>query len=81
MRLPCIVQYVLGLGLDINSIDEEGWTPLHCAMGENTNMGVVKILLESGADADIKTVDGQTPLHFAMHNPAFLEYLKSMKSR
>lgn len=75
-----IVQYVLGLGLDINSIDEEGWTPLHCAMGENTNMGVVKILLESGADADIKTVDGQTPLHFAMHNPAFLEYLKSMKS-
>lgn len=76
-----MVKYVLDLGFDINDKDNNGWTPLHCAMGENTNMGVVKFLLESGADADIKTVDGQTPLHFAMHNPVFLEYLKSMKSR
>ena len=73
-----VVKYVLSLGLDINSTDEEGWTPLHIAVRYNNNVEVIKYLIECGADTTIKINDKETVLQLAMnnHNSAIYEYLR-----
>lgn len=48
----------------INTLDEYGYSPLRFAV-ENSNLQIVKYLVESGADLDIKYEKGFTPLHFA----------------
>ena len=40
-------------GIDVNTRDENGWTPLMYAAWYNQNPEVVKILLEAGADAKL----------------------------
>ena len=37
-------------------------TPLHCAAYGNENPEVLTILIEAGADVNVKNVDGETPL-------------------
>ena len=39
-------------------------TPLH-ATTEATDVEMVKVLIESGADVNIADKDGHTPLHYA----------------
>lgn len=53
------LDYFLGDG--INSIDQNGWTPLHiaCFIGETE---ITKLLLEKGADTEIKNINDETPL-------------------
>ncbi|WP_353272525.1 ankyrin repeat domain-containing protein [Wolbachia endosymbiont (group A) of Urophora cardui] len=48
----------------INTLDEYGYSPLRVAI-ENSNLQIVKYLIENGADLDIKYEKGLTPLHFA----------------
>src|SRR4051812_29333712 len=53
-----------------NLIDDKNgdrWTPLHLAVLANA-CDAVKLLLESGADANITTLRGYTSLHFARKN-------------
>lgn len=49
-----------------------GWTPLHLAARSNPDHGVVKALLEAGADFDARSGEsyreGLTPLHYAGWN-------------
>lgn len=48
----------------ITSVDERGWTILHTeALAGSTP--TVKVLLEAGADPNVKTNDGLTPLKLA----------------
>ena len=52
---------------NLNSLSEEGLTPLHYAVF-NDNPQIVKILLEAGAEVNKKTSDGLTPLDIAVLN-------------
>lgn len=57
----------LSNGANINVVDANGYTPLHCAV-YNNHLFVVQILVEAKADInvrDTKNYDQWTPLHFA----------------
>lgn len=47
-------------GIDINSTNDLGMTPLHVIV-DNTDVLIVKVLLEGGAERKIKDKKGQTP--------------------
>jgi ankyrin repeat protein len=49
------VQSLLSQGADVNAKGAMGWTPLYMAMG---HADVVKLLLEHGADANVKDFNG-----------------------
>ncbi|CAL4969321.1 unnamed protein product [Urochloa decumbens] len=55
---------VEGLRVGVDPVDDEGRTPLFCAI-EGENVEVVKYLLNHGANQDKADHEGQTPLHSA----------------
>ncbi|XP_019858429.1 PREDICTED: 26S proteasome non-ATPase regulatory subunit 10-like, partial [Amphimedon queenslandica] len=48
--------------VDVNATDKDGCTPLHCAC-KIGNEGIVKLLIEKGADSCIFSHERRTPLH------------------
>ncbi|XP_041463333.1 transient receptor potential cation channel subfamily A member 1 homolog isoform X1 [Lytechinus variegatus] len=48
----------------LNALDENGISPLHYAARYN-HLAVVKMLVDSGADVNVKGEGGMVPLHFA----------------
>lgn len=50
--------------IDVNLVDSDGWTPNFYAI-EVGNTDVVKILLEHGADVELKDMQGRKPLSYA----------------
>jgi ankyrin repeat protein len=64
-RVGTFVQaLVVGYGVNVNSLDFVGRTPLHVAVTQG-NLSVVQALLQHGADADIVDGDGWTAWHLA----------------
>jgi len=59
------VQRLLGKGVDINTPDSFGKTPLHNAI-LGKHVGIVNLLLKSGADVKCLDERGDTPLHAAV---------------
>ena len=59
-----MVQVLLGQGSDYNSVDKEGWTPLHSA-AKAGYLNVVKLLVENGASTTAETNAGRIPLWHA----------------
>ncbi len=55
---PDLLRMLLNHGADVNAIDPERATPLHRADTEEE----VKILLEAGANRDLKNIEGKTTL-------------------
>ena len=53
--------------VDLNPRDDLGFTPLHYAV-KFGNLSVCKILIESGAEKDLKTNNGLTPLKMSIDN-------------
>lgn len=51
-------------GIDINFKGGGGWTLLHFAASSN-NLGIVKFLLDKGANANIRDDKNMVPLHYA----------------
>lgn len=47
---------------DVNAADELKWTPLHHAAYWGGSIACMKLLIEHGADLDLKDVFGHTPL-------------------
>jgi Ankyrin repeats (3 copies)/Ankyrin repeats (many copies) len=66
-----MVQVLLDYGLDINVKDDYDLTPLSRASEEHNNAGVVRLLLDRGADPDVRAMRfgrGSTPLHLAVED-------------
>jgi len=49
--------------IDINQLDCQGWTALHCAC-EAGHIEVCDLLLQNGADPSIPTNEGNIALHY-----------------
>ena len=61
-----MVRVLLDYGLDVNSRNIRGWTPLYYAPNSHPNdPGAVRLLLDRGADPNLGTEDGDTPLREA----------------
>ncbi|MEG0261362.1 MAG: ankyrin repeat domain-containing protein [Lysinibacillus sp.] len=54
-----LVKYLVDLGVDVNSTNDEGISPLHIVLYPE----VAECLLEQGALINLTTNDGNTPLH------------------
>ncbi|GKY98710.1 hypothetical protein MPSEU_000827300 [Mayamaea pseudoterrestris] len=51
----------------ILSVEDHGWTPLHCAVWRNPNVDAIKSLLQACPEAaSVEDVHGNTPLHVAV---------------
>jgi ankyrin repeat protein len=83
---PNVVQHLINLGVNVNSKDYRGWTPLHFAARTKSpaadptlSTACVKLLLEAGANVNAKDDEGLTPLHqsLAVHpvNQELIEIL------
>jgi hypothetical protein len=60
-----IVTSLLEEGVDINTKNNLGWTPLHAAIWNHRD-NVAEMLIDKGADINAKDDKGRTPLHFAV---------------
>lgn len=63
-RLATVQRLLAAKAVDVNTRDEDEYTPLHRA-AYGGHMDVVRELIRQGADVHAVTVDGWTPLHSA----------------
>ncbi|XP_034529661.1 myotrophin [Notolabrus celidotus] len=70
-----VALYLLSKGADINATDKHGFTPLICACYES-NVACVKVLLEKGADKDLRAPDGASAFEAAAESDAIKALLK-----
>ena len=69
---------------DVNAKDQRGETALHMGCQNfyfETQMGLVKLLIEHGADVKVKDDEGLTPLHRACENGGYVEVVKHLLGR
>ena len=62
-----IAEMFLKNGVDINHMNEDGDTALHCAT-KWSNIDTVQLLLNYGANVNIENNDGKTPLYYVRGN-------------
>jgi len=63
--LPDIAQLLIEKGrIPLNTLDQSGWSPLHLAAGHNNSV-MALLLLDKGADVNIRDSNGNTPLAWA----------------
>ena len=60
------IKKLIGEKVDVNTQDEQGRTPLSCAIW-NGNEEVARLILEAGADLELKDKNDQTSLHLASY--------------
>lgn len=63
-----ILQLLIEKGLDINSRDSRGRTPLHSSIEDVPNFRKFKFLIENGADPNVRDSSDKTPLNYAEEN-------------
>ncbi|KAF2494497.1 ankyrin, partial [Lophium mytilinum] len=59
--LPCLVEWLIDNGLDVNAMDDHGNNPLHYAAALARD-DVVSVLLQRNADVDALNKNGESPL-------------------
>jgi ankyrin repeat protein len=80
------VEYCLSLGLDVNAVDEKGYTALHGVAFRGDN-DLIKYLVSKGAKVDLKTKEGDTiadmangPIAHSIPHPDTVTLLESLGS-
>ncbi|KAJ5073509.1 ankyrin repeat-containing protein [Anaeramoeba ignava] len=76
-----ILNLLIGKGIQINSRDSKNYTPLHAYLTttfHQQNINILNILLESGADPNLKTDLNQNVLHLACYGFPNYEILKKL---
>lgn len=71
LRSYDMTKVLIDRGIDVNAKKEKNTdqqTPLHIACISDSELRIVKLLLESGADPTIVDVVGKTPLDYAVEN-------------
>jgi hypothetical protein len=63
-----IMQFLLSKGLNINTVNTFGETPLHMACGKYKDMTSIHFLVSKGADMKIKNSMGDSPMDIAKRN-------------
>ena len=64
-----VVEFLIGRGLDVNAVSNNGWTPLVCALMSigrrrvSTSVDIANVLLRNGACVDTVTAENWTPMH------------------
>jgi ankyrin repeat protein len=73
--------YCIAVGADVNTVNDDGQTPLHLASIEG-HLKIVRFLLESNADYNVVDMDESFPLLLAAHygNCDIVELLISSKA-
>jgi ankyrin repeat protein len=84
------IRLLVSKGIDINSQDDNGNTALHYPLNNVLrdkmylpySTGIVKILIEEGADPQIKNKEGKSPMDIAVESEEneLINLLKSSKS-
>jgi ankyrin repeat protein len=65
-RASMTIEALIKAGADINAETRDGQTPLHYAAADDTDPGMLTILIKAGAEVNAKAEnDGRTPLHVA----------------
>ena len=67
-----ILRILIDRGLDINSRDSRGRTPLHSSIEEVPSFQKFIFLIENGADPNVRDSEGKTPLNYAQENVSVL---------
>ncbi|KAL3885822.1 hypothetical protein ACJMK2_025858 [Sinanodonta woodiana] len=67
-----VVERLVKHGVDINSRDYDGFTPLHYAVRQK-KLEIIKTLILLGSDANIRTKTGETAVHRSTINAEILE--------
>lgn len=58
-----IAEVLLNAGVQLNELDNDGFSPLHWAIFETVNLELATFLIKKGADVNLKReVDGKSPL-------------------
>lgn len=69
MKDRAIVSYLVSKGTNVNAKSgNSDYTPLQYAVYYPENLGIVRVLLEAGADPTIKDSSGRTAINTAMDN-------------
>ena len=72
------LKFLVSLGADVHTLDEDAATPLHHAAEYNSNVEVLHYLVTHGADVHAKNCADSTPLHYAAYcnsNVEIMHYL------
>jgi serine/threonine-protein phosphatase 6 regulatory ankyrin repeat subunit A len=56
---------LINQGLDVNSLDKDGYTMLYYVLKNNKDLKMAKKLIEAGADVNLPSSNGMTPLLIA----------------
>jgi Ankyrin repeats (3 copies) len=76
-----LMQEFIYAGADVNAQDHKGWTPLHYAV-LSKSPAAVALLVESGADLQLKNNSGNNPIDIAIRfdaAPEIIDYLESIQ--
>jgi len=75
-----IVELLVSSGVDINSLDDYGNTPLYYALKGKASGEIVRYFLDQGANLNLKNMDKETPLFYAVGS-GNLDIVKEFVSR